>query len=317
MDKEAQNALFYEEKLQRSFDLNGYVILPLLSEEDIAKLQNNLEKELKQTPEGFYSTSFNEDENLKDRLNLEIENIVASNTKSIFKPHQKLGSCYLVKTPGEKGEMPLHQDWTVVEENQFDSVTVWIPLQDVDKKNGAMQVIPGSHKFSKKLRSPLFENPLREIEEELRADLIDVNLKAGEAIIFSQALIHASPPNLSTTDRVAITYGLIAEEAQLLFYYKNQEGKGEKYEVPLDFFKTYNTKIGTKPELGTCVSTFTLDESPISKLDYKLAKAHYNMNKNKAVQMIPIFKNSEHQVFFEKGGYLVLPLLMHSIILYS
>ena len=300
MEKEAQNSLFLNEKLQSSFELNGYVTIPLLSKEEIEILSTNLEKELAQTPEGFYSTSFNENEELKERLNLKIESIVSSNIKTILNPHQKLGSCYLVKTPGEKGEMPLHQDWTVVDEDRFESVTIWIPLVNVNQKNGALQVVPGSHKFTNKLRSPLFDNPLKEIEEELRADLVDIELQAGEAIIFNQALIHASPPNLSSTNRVAVTYGLIAEEAQLLFYYKNQEGKGEKYEVPIDFFKTYNTQIGTKPEIGTCLRTFTLDESPISSFEYKLAKAQYNMNKNKAVQMIPMFKNKEHQLFFEK-----------------
>jgi len=301
--------IFLNNEKQKEFELNGFVTIPFLNQAEVDVLKQNYNKEDFNSPEGFYSTTFSEDEDLKQDLETNILKIVGDKAKSYFYKHQQLGGCYLSKAPGPKGEMPLHQDWTVVDENQFDSITIWIPLIDVDEKNGALQVIPGSHRFSKAIRSPLFENPLNEIQEELKQDLQLVKLKAGEAIIFSQALIHASPANQTNKERLAITYGLIHQDAQLLFYYKNKENLGEKYEVPIDFFKKYNTQIGEKPQIGKCVDTFTIQNDKIKPKDYLKAKRNFTLLKNKNTKMIPLFKNQEHQTFFEEEGYLVLPLL--------
>lgn len=302
-------SIFLDAKTQANFELNGYVVLSLLNAEEIEQLAVAYDSETFDNPKGFYSTSFSKDENLKQSLKHKIDEIVGKNAQKVLANYKSLGSCYLSKAPGKEGEMPLHQDWTVVDESKYDSITIWIPLQDVNQQNGAMQVIPGSHRFSNVYRSPFFANPLSEIENELRKDLVPVNLKAGEAIIFSQALIHASPANMSNNARLAVTYGLIHKDAQLLFYYKNEEGLGEKYEVPIDFFKQYNTQIGEKPKVGNLVETFDLNEKKIKPSEYFLMKFHFNKLKNKTIKMKPIFKNPEHQSFFEKEGYLVLPLL--------
>jgi ectoine hydroxylase-related dioxygenase (phytanoyl-CoA dioxygenase family) len=301
--------IFLNEKLQAEFELNGYVCLPMLNLDEINSLRDHYEKSGIGTQEGFYSSSFSTDEALKEKLERTIQELVSKKTKDLFTSYKNLGACFLSKAPGQKGEMPLHQDWTVVDENEFDSITIWIPLQDVSPENGAMQVIPGSHRFSTILRSPFFPNPLSGIEEELKADLVSVNLKAGEAIIFSQALIHASPANKGINNRIAVTYGLIPQEAQLQFYYKNELGKGEKYEVPLDFFKQYNTQIGQKPQIGSCVEQFELKEELISPEMYRQAKLKHKIKKSKTHKMIALFKDKKHQSYFEKEGYLILPLL--------
>ncbi len=307
--KSLRKNIFLNEVLQAEFELNGYVCLPILSPEEVALLCDSYENSGIETPEGFYSSSFNKDEAIKEKLESSIQQLVSKKTKDVFTGHKNLGACYLSKAPGKEGEMPLHQDWTVVDEALFDSITIWIPLQDVSPENGAMQVVPGSHRFSKILRSPFFPNPLSEIEEELNADLVTINLKAGEAIIFSQALIHCSPANTSKKNRMAVTYGLIHEDAQLQFYFKNELGQGEKYEVPIDFFKQYNTQIGQKPQVGKRIEQFELKGELISPEMYRQAKLKYKINKSKPQKMIPIFKDEKHQNYFEKEGYLVLPLL--------
>lgn len=309
MENENRHAIFQDPKLQASFELNGYVKVPLLNEDEINHLSNAYSEELFNSPPGFYSTSFSTDEKAKANLEAAIDSVFKSKANDLFHSHQPLGSCYLSKAPGPEGEMPIHQDWTVVDESKYDSLTVWVPLLDVDHQNGALQVIPGSHRFSRILRSPSLNNPLSEIENELRKDLISVPLKAGEAIIFSQALIHASPPNLSKNARLAITYGLIPKEAQLLFYHQAENGQVGQYEVPPEFFKVYNTKIGEKPSIGTLVQEFDLKTEVLDSTKYKKAKIAYHLKKSKMYKMIPIFKDTDHQKFFEEEGYLVLPLL--------
>lgn len=303
-------AIFKNDQLNREFELNGFVVLPLLNTKEVEDLNQAYQANLFNNPEGFYSTSFSENESLKLKLNNGINDVVNPKANAIFEPFKALGSCYLSKAPGAVGQMPIHQDWTVVDESQFDSITIWIPLQDVNEHNGAMQVIPGSHRFSGALRSPFFENPLHGIEEELRKDLQLVTLKAGEAIIFSQALIHASPANQSAIARLAVTFGLIPEQAELFFYYKNSDTQlAEKYSVPTSFFEKYNTQIGEKPNVGELLETFNYTSPKITPHEYRLQKHIHQIKQNKQKHMKPIFKNPAHQAFFEKEGYLILPML--------
>lgn len=307
MNKRA--AIFADIKQQQLFELNGYVVVDLLNQGEVELLAHAYNSQDFGNPDGFYSTSFSKDESIKAKLGNLIEDVVGQKAAKILHSYKSLGSCYLTKAPGEKSVMPWHQDWTVVDENLYDSMTIWIALQDVNEQNGAMKVVPGSHRFSDRLRSPLLGNPLSEIEAELEKDALFVNLKAGQAIIFSQALMHASPPNLSDKLRLAVTYGFIHQDAHLYFYFKNEAGLVEKYQVPDTFFKQYNTQIGEKPKDGQLVETLSIKESVISKQEYTLMKARHQMKINKMNTMKPIFKNPEHQSFFENEGYLVLPLL--------
>jgi ectoine hydroxylase-related dioxygenase (phytanoyl-CoA dioxygenase family) len=305
-----RSPFFINEHINSQFELNGFFVLPFLNAEEIKYLNDAYNSNLFNNPEGFYSSSFSQNESVKLKLNTRINEVLGPIVSQLFNPFKTLGCCYLSKAPGEIGQMPIHQDWTVVDETKFDSITIWIPLQDVDEFNGAMQVIPGSHRFSDALRSPLFDNPLSEIENEIRKDLQIITLKAGEALIFSQSLIHASPANQSNTNRLAVTFGLIPETADLLFYYKNPETfQAEKYLVPKNFFENYNTKIGQKPSEGQLIKQFSYTQIKITHEEYRLKKHNYQLKINKQINMKQIFKNKVNQDFFEKEGYLILPTL--------
>lgn len=302
--------LFKNEKLQQQFNLNGYVVIPFLSDTQIQDLRNFFFEKHPQIPDGFYSSSFNADEAHKKSVNEKIETVLSNQVNTHFNQIKKLGSCFLNKQPGKQSEMPIHQDWTVVNEPEFDSVTIWIPLQDVNETNGAIQVIDGSHRFSTALRSPTLEAPFKNLQSEMRQNLKLLNMKAGEAFIFSQALLHASPPNLSSEPRIAVTYGLIENKAQLLFYHKNEEGKIEQYFVKENFFQQYNTQIGKRPKEGDLQKIFPYEQHFVSPQEYRQAQLEYKLKKAATMyKMIPIFKDENLQHFFEKEGYATFPLL--------
>ena len=301
---------FKNAKFQRDFDLNGYIVIPFLNQEKIVELRNLFFETHSSIPEGFYSSSFSEDEVVKQKIINQIENVFGPSVEDIFGEIKKLGSCFLNKQPGIKGEMPVHQDWTIVDEPYQDSLTIWVPLQDVDETNGAIQVIKGSHRFSNALRSPSLEDPFKLVSENLKEDLELIKLKAGEAIVFSHALLHASPPNLSKEPRIAVTYGLVSKNAQLLFYHKTKEGEVEQYEVGEDFFQKYNIQIGQKPQNGKYKKAFTYTQHFVDSFEYSKMKKDFLIKKARAMyKMIPLFKDEEKQHFFEKEGYSVFPLL--------
>lgn len=98
---------------------------------------------------------------------------------------------------------PWHQDWRYGQ-GSFNSVTIWIPLGRAGVENGTIDVIPGSHVLgyleTKELTSPrrfLILDP--RVEQMPR---FPVELDMGEAVLFSQMLVHRSGVNRSGSPRL-------------------------------------------------------------------------------------------------------------------
>lgn len=117
---------------------------------------------------------------------------------------------------GDKFLFHWHQDFTYLLGSN-NSVTLWIPLGTVNRTNGTIQLVPGSHKegvlpfkySGKKALEPttsmsptdiyLIENPGNS------APLIE-EIGLGDMVLFSQFLLHRSTPN--TSDKVRWTVQL-------------------------------------------------------------------------------------------------------------
>ncbi len=298
--------IFKNDKLQKQFDRDGYVTLPLIDLPLVNELANLYSSVQPVSFKGFSSTIYNQDVALKKKTSDAIFRLLNEQVKNHFQDFRPLGCSFLCKTPGEDSFMPVHQDWTVVDETKFASVTIWIPLCDVDEKNGAMRVLPGSHRFSDALRSPTLPGAFQSLNDEIYRRMKWVKVKAGEAVIFNHALLHASPPNLSNSDRVIATYGLVPKDAELVFYHRNENGKVEKYTVPDNFFITYN-HIGSAPTNGKLKETIEYENIVFDLKQLERAMQHYNKQKNE--NMKPLFKDPEVQSFFNKNGFARLKML--------
>lgn len=95
--------------------------------------------------------------------------------------------------------LDLHQDWRSMQ-GSLDSVVVWVPLIDIDKALGALEIFPGSHKWGLleaemvdgygHLKSRVDKSALRSIEVE-----------RGDALFFSSLLLHQSGTNVTQAVR--------------------------------------------------------------------------------------------------------------------
>jgi ectoine hydroxylase-related dioxygenase (phytanoyl-CoA dioxygenase family) len=296
--------IFQNTDLQKQFNRDGYLVLPWLSQAETQKLREVYASLCINNPEGFHSTSFLADTALKKKINEAVESIFDKNIHETFSEIKKLGASFLTKPPGEKGEMPVHQDWTIVDETNYCSVTIWVALEDITEQNGAMQVLPGSHLFSQTLRAPTLETDYAHLQDYLRTKMITISMKAGEAIIFNHALFHASLINKTDKPRLAVTYGLIPDKAQLSLYIKTEPGKAARYEMPDDMFLYYH-EIGTKPSCGVKTNEVSLATKAKSALYFEQKINQYIA----AAKAEKIFKDEAVQQAFDKDGYAVLPLL--------
>jgi hypothetical protein len=103
-----------------------------------------------------------------------------------------------------------HQDYPYIMDSE-DAVVFWIPLQDVDDRNGALKVAVGSSKLGlMKLRISDFRNKqnnkqqfMEIVEKDKVNDFPQISVPAsiGDVLVFSTMTLHASQPNVSTRAR--------------------------------------------------------------------------------------------------------------------
>jgi ectoine hydroxylase-related dioxygenase (phytanoyl-CoA dioxygenase family) len=101
--------------------------------------------------------------------------------------------------PGEGTyELPLHQDYATTRCRT--AWRMWIPLRDVDRQRGTMEVVPGSHKkgpytYSGEGSAALSIDRCELAQRGLVAQSLE--LPAGAGVLFSPWLVHGSVPNRS------------------------------------------------------------------------------------------------------------------------
>jgi ectoine hydroxylase-related dioxygenase (phytanoyl-CoA dioxygenase family) len=112
------------------------------------------------------------------------------------------GTQVRIDDKGDDRLLPFHQE--VFGQISAFCITAWIPLVDVDEENGAMRVIPESHKLGKLEHGfyPQYNN-YHGVKEGLfdpRA-AVYVSLRKGDAVLFHPLLVHGSSPNRNDSIR--------------------------------------------------------------------------------------------------------------------
>jgi non-haem Fe2+, alpha-ketoglutarate-dependent halogenase len=124
------------------------------------------------------------------------------------------GSSFFIKEKRNPSFVSWHQDSTYWGLDPADVITAWVALTDSTVENGAMRVIPATHKLEQVAHRDTFspENLLSR-GQEIMVDVNDaearmLELKAGEMSLHHVRLIHGSDPNPSDKRRIgfAIRY---------------------------------------------------------------------------------------------------------------
>ena len=101
------------------------------------------------------------------------------------------------------------------------SITIWIPLQNVTKKNGTLQISKQSHKgekiylygwgnkfnidIAKNIKNKISNNDHYKLSlNDNKFNFEDIEMKVGQALVFSQFLVHKSGQNKSDSIRFSV-----------------------------------------------------------------------------------------------------------------
>jgi len=121
-------------------------------------------------------------------------------------------SNFFIKEPFSHETVGWHQDAYYWPLEPLHSVTVWLAFDDVDEENGAMQIVPGSHRGGLIKHRRVAEN---ETDSVLTLELergsfredsaVSLCLEAGQISMHDDRAIHGSPANPSSRRRAGLT----------------------------------------------------------------------------------------------------------------
>ena len=114
-----------------------------------------------------------------------------------------------LKRPREGSQFPWHQDYTYwyafTPTTAHEIATAIVFLDDATADNGAIRVLPGSHRQGPAPRDPA--DPTRFLTDPARLDTAaeqTVAVPAGSLLLFPALMVHRSSPNTSSRQRRAI-----------------------------------------------------------------------------------------------------------------
>jgi hypothetical protein len=256
--------IFKDSTVQALFEKQGFVVIPsFLNLEEVQHMDKLFDELHPNLPEnGFFAGVYSSDFDYKKSVSEEVKVVYSRAYENTFVNYTPFGGAFLHKVSAPDSDLFVHQDWTVVEEEQHVALNIWVPLCDITPDNGPLMVLPGSqYDAFKVLRAPtmrfFFDHDASSVINQLETLIV----KAGDAVVLNQSLVHYSPPNVSGKIRKAITAGVKTKEAQMIFHFKDPNVAAdsvEKFEMDDDFFihfKNFFEDIYKRPTVGKSIGT--------------------------------------------------------------
>jgi len=211
--------LFKDKTIQETFDRQGYAVIRFLDAGQVTALLNLYRQTVASDPmKDLYESSRANSLEKNVYINTEIRKVFADPAEVSFMNAELFGGTFMVKVPRASSVLPLHQDWSIVEEDRHHSAFIWCALCEVGPENGGLFVLPGSHAWFDNFRSGSMPSVRIQPQGEVKERLLDIRLSPGEAIVYSDRVFHGSYSNTTTEPRIVVT-GRVNENGSRLVYY--------------------------------------------------------------------------------------------------
>lgn len=264
---------FVDPHHETRFRTDGYVVLDLLTADDLDALRRVYQTCGTSHDDGFTPTVLLDDLELRARIHAEVTAIVAPRLQPVLDDYRMAVGSFAVKEAGnEYGAVGLHQDLTFVDESVDDQagVSVWAPLVAVDETNGHLGVAVGTHRLNSHHREPC-GLPYRDLVDLIEDEFLTyLTMKPGQVLLMDNRLFHGSPANRSDQPRVVAAGIAVPRESQLLYCHRDLEGDDsrlEVWEVPDDFYVRH--QIGRQPAEGRCAAVVAHQVAPLTEADLR------------------------------------------------
>lgn len=205
-------------QLEQQMNEDGFAVLDLLNNEEVTVFKDkylSLFGDIDREP-GRFTTLQDTNQSTKVAIHEFIQKHIQKPLERYFNNFAIPVSQYYTKKANTSGDIDLHADSTLLLNHQLEPhYAIWIPLVDVDENNGCLTVVPRSHKNPLTMYGGSFPGRQNEHREWLRQFEIPIRLKAGQALVFDNNLLHNSTANITNGDRICFTFRMIHSSSDL------------------------------------------------------------------------------------------------------
>lgn len=234
--------------LDRTLAAEGFVRLPgvQLDEDERATLREFFVEEFTGERTGFHNDFFLPDPDFRARATQLMAGTTYRLAEQWFVDHRPFLYTYLTKFASAESTLAEHRDWMYVDELSGErSYILYVAIDSADEGNGMLHLVPRSHLLDgppcgTRLTWPWLHHP-----EILRRHAVPVPLRAGEAAVWDNRLIHMSFENRTRTDRLAMGLWCHHEGGELAHFVAHDKRTTSRYVVDEWFFMSQ-----TPPQLG-------------------------------------------------------------------
>lgn len=259
-------------ELEKEFTQNGFVVIrQCMPAQKIAEARQLFDSLGIETGHNFMLTNLLSDLQLRNKIHEGLRAIFVAELQGILHQMKYVLGTLAVKPVGASTGFALHQDWSLVNEEEFRSCSVWIPLSDVNEQNGCFRQLPGSCQTFGEPRGMnipfLYQDYSNEISERYMQPL---PMQAGDVLVFDHRLVHDSMANEGMQTRVAAALAFIPQEAALNHYYHDKStGQISLYQLPENFLienDFYN--YSQPPAQGVLLRQFGFKPKEVSREEF-------------------------------------------------
>ncbi len=292
--------VFRDQALQDAFEKDGFVVVPFYTDGEIKELTDLYYSLHPKDEKGFFPSTFSKDLNYRTVADSEIRRIDERAINHYLENIKVICGSFIVKSPGPESAMCVHQDMTLVDESKYTGINIWVPLCDLTPTNGAIQALRGSHRLYPTYRHSSIPNFYESIDNEIKPYLETLYLKAGQALIFDQSIIHYSEANMSDKVRIVCNTFFTNQDAKFNISYWNKDfapNKVELFEQDDTFmtnFEQFGENIADRPKIGKSMG---LVDYNFPKMTLEDLHRKYGKPKGEMKEELPVKKPLLKRVF--------------------
>jgi ectoine hydroxylase-related dioxygenase (phytanoyl-CoA dioxygenase family) len=231
-------ATFKDPQLEQEINENGYVVIPgFLPEEDVQKLLAVYRGSHNERVIGCWNSLYDLPTGSGAELSAEITAVAKPHLAKLFDNWQFPIALFIVKNPGQEHASLVHRDDTMHNEDEVQYRQCWVPLVDLTPENGALYMVPRSHKLFTDSRPMFAKWPYENLRPRLEKEFVTLYAKAGDLIVYLDKTLHGSYKNVGSETRPVFQGGIMHKDAVPLYTrYVAERNEVDIYQVDPEFF---------------------------------------------------------------------------------
>lgn len=249
---------FLDPEMEETFERDGYVVRRLLSAKQVEVAQEAIaqwtEANLGQAPDslygrladGMYFSAADAEQEALPEFKRKITALLEPALTGLMEGFGVTPDSGFIVKQAKAPALGLHMHTPFTIDPFERGLVSWCSLVDCDVDSGALFVIPRSHRMHRYIQLAGEDRYFVSYMDELiERHAVPVPVKAGEAVIFDNLLLHGSSPNTTDGPRPVIVHACMKAGAEMVSYRRSDDGRIQVATNPRAKYYQYENRVAT------------------------------------------------------------------------